>query len=42
MTTIQTNHPTQIRQRGKVKFFNMQKGYGFIIPYNPPEHDKCE
>ncbi|KAF0461413.1 CSD-domain-containing protein [Gigaspora margarita] len=42
MTTIQINHPTQVRQRGKVKFFNIIKGYGFIIFYNPPEYDKVE
>ena len=26
------------RQRGRVKFFNSQKGFGFIIPENEPDN----
>ncbi|RIA78702.1 cold-shock' DNA-binding domain-containing protein [Glomus cerebriforme] len=30
------------RKQGKVKFFNCQKGYGFIIPYNLGINEKVE
>lgn len=30
------------RKQGKVKFFNCQKGYGFIIPHNLGISEKVE